>query len=100
MYDNNYKKYEPREVDATTKAIYIIKKITYSRVCHNLTALSPAQQKHFAFDKDFIDGYESGMIRSWKDHYETPEACVKRWSGYTPEQNKKKLEKMELSFKK
>ena len=39
----------------------------------DITRLPPAQKKHFTAYREFVDMWESGVVRSWQDFFKTSE---------------------------
>ncbi len=70
MYDYTDKR--PREVDDQTRAIYKSKKFVLGLVFGRMDILKLAQRKHFEDIKTFVEGYESGVIRDWRQFFKRP----------------------------
>jgi len=69
---------------STTVAIYKQCKMAYGRVYANIHALPEKAQKHFRAYGEFIQGYESGVIRNWSDFFMTAEDLSKKYAKIKP----------------
>ena len=72
MYDYTDKRPERvqrPEVDDITRAIYKSKKMVLGIISGRMDILKPAQRKHFEEAQEFVLGYESGMIRNFRDFF-------------------------------
>lgn len=60
---------EKPKVDSTTLSIYHSKKQVLGLISGRMDILKPAQRKHFEQAKEFVEGFEAGIIWYWRDYY-------------------------------
>ena len=96
-----YKGFNPVEpaVSPTTEQIYKSKKHILSYVGASLKQQPEFLQKYYADMQEFCDGYESGMIKNWKEYFMTAEETVRSWAKLTLEQYKERVKKLHDQYK-
>ena len=72
MYDPEYKPTKPVKEKPLNDSMYHYCKRMLGHA-GDITRLPPAQKKHFTAYREFVDMWESGVVRSWQDFFKTSE---------------------------